>query len=207
MLKFHIRQIFLTTEPVQIEAVEPSVLLNHGGGHRCKAAASPWLPAPAVGRLKGLCPFFLKSSVCFTSSGRNASHCTESMWDAPAATSTHTFQMFCFGPWSCSFPQLLCQPPWSSSRPAAIFQPRYLDYSFLDWNINLPKAGYEGITCLEKEERALSVINGSAKKFLCEQAARVGVEGAEEGGEGKAFWDRCWKCTWTPGFSPPNPKD
>lgn len=155
MLKFHIRLIFLTTEPVQIEAVERSVLLNHGEGHRCKAAASPRQLASDVGRLKGLCPFFLKSSVCFTSSGRNASHCTESMWDEPAATSTPTFQMFCFGPWSCSFPQLLCQPPWSSSRLAAIFQPRYLDYDFLDWNINLHKAGYEGIHVLRKKKEQL----------------------------------------------------
>lgn len=31
------------------------------------------------------------------------------------------------------------------------------------------------------------MMNRATKKLLCEQAARLGVEVAEEGGEGKAF--------------------
>lgn len=79
----------------------------------------------------------------------------ESMLDEPVATIIHMFQMFYFGQWFCSFPQLLCQPPWSSSRLAAISQLRYLDYTFLDQNVNLHKACYEVIHVLEQNEKQL----------------------------------------------------
>lgn len=72
----------------------------------------------------------------FSFPGRSADHCTGSMLGEPVAMATPTYQMFFFGPWSCSSPQLPCQPPWSSSRPAGISQPRYLGSDIPDPNIN-----------------------------------------------------------------------
>lgn len=99
----------------------------------------------------------------------------ESMLGQPAAMITPMFQMFCFGLWSCSFPQSLCQPPWSSSRPAAIFPPRYLDYSFLNQYVNLHKACYECIP-VSGQKKVIAVIKGATNRLSWEWATRLGVE-------------------------------
>ena len=106
------------------------------------------------------------------------------MQDAPAATSTPTFQMFCFGQWSSSFPPSLCQPRWSSSRPAAIFQPRYLDYSFPDPSVNQHKACY-GAMCILGPKRAIAVVKGAPGRF-CRLSCHIGSE-VWWGGEEEAF--------------------
>ena len=122
------------------------------------------------------------------------------MQDAPAATSTPTFQMFCFGQWSSSFPPSLCQPRWSSSRPAAIFQPRYLDYSFPDPSVNQHKACY-GAMCILGPKRAIAVVKGAPGRF-CVTELPHRERGVVRWGRGSILWDWSWVCKLPLGFSP-----
>lgn len=134
-------------------------------------------------------------------SGRNASPCTGSMLDEPAATSTPMSQMFCFGQWSSSFPQLLCQPHWSSSRLAAIFQPRYLDYRFSDQNVYQHKAWYGDMCILGQKREQLLSLKGPLKGFCVTELPYL-ERGVVRWGRGSILWDWSWECRLPPGLSP-----